>query len=109
PASASQPQGVHGPSQVVDPHFAWIDAHWFGIPLRDYVLYELHVGTFSSEGTFDGVIPRLDALKDLGVTAIELMPVAQFPGERNWGYDGVFLFAPQHSYGGTEGLKRLEN
>ncbi len=109
PASRSQPQGVHGPSQVVDPAFAWTDQHWFGIPLRDYVLYELHVGTFSAEGTFEGVIPYLDELKELGVTAIELMPLAQFPGERNWGYDGVFLFAPQNSYGGAQGLKRLVN
>lgn len=109
PASRSQPEGVHGPSQVTDPSFAWSDLPWFGIPLRDYVLYELHVGTFSAQGTFDGVIPHLDGLKELGITAIELMPVAQFPGARNWGYDGVFLFAPQHSYGGAPGLKRLVN
>src|SRR5439155_1521115 len=81
------------PSAVVDPAFAWEDADWFGRPLCDYVLYELHVGTFTPEGTFDAIIPHLDGLRDLGVTAIELMPVAQFPGTRNWGYDGVYPFA----------------
>jgi maltooligosyltrehalose trehalohydrolase len=109
PASRCQPQGVHGPSQVVDPHFPWDDGHWSGLPLRDYVIYELHVGIFTPEGTFDAVIPYLDELKDLGLTALELMPVAQFPGGRNWGYDGVFPFAVQNSYGGPEGLKRLVN
>jgi len=108
PASRCQPQGVHGPSQVVDRSgFRWEAADWRGLPLEAYILYELHVGTFSTAGTFDAVIPRLDALRDLGVTAIELMPVAQFPGSRNWGYDGVYPFAVQHSYGGPEGLKRL--
>lgn len=109
PASRCQAQGVHGPSQVVDGQFAWEDERWFGVPLRDYVLYELHVGTFSPEGTFDGIMSQLDVLKELGVTALELMPIAQFPGDRNWGYDGVFLFAPQYSYGGPLGLKRLVN
>ena len=109
PASRFQPQGVHGPSQVVDPRFPWDDGHWSGLPLRDYVIYELHVGTFTPEGTFDAVIPYLDELKELGLTALELMPVAQFPGGRNWGYDGVFPFAVQNSYGGPEGLKRLVN
>jgi maltooligosyltrehalose trehalohydrolase len=109
PASRFQPQGVHGPSQVIDSDFAWQDDDWSGIPLRDYILYELHVGTFTTEGTFDAVIPQLDALKELGITAIELMPVAQFPGSRNWGYDGVYLFAVQDSYGGPDGLKRLVN
>ncbi len=109
PASRWQPQGVHGPSRIPDPRFAWTDQAWFGLPLRDYVLYELHVGTFSHEGTFDGVIGHLSALKDLGITAIELMPVAQFPGSRNWGYDGVCPFAVQDSYGGPAGLKRLVN
>lgn len=107
PVSRSQPQGVHGPSQVVDPHFAWGDRHWFGLRLEDYILYELHVGTFTPEGTFDGIIPHLDALKEVGITAVELMPVAQFPGNRNWGYDGVYPFAVQNSYGGPEGLRRL--
>lgn len=109
PASRFQPQGVHGPSGVVDPRFPWNDDHWCGPPLRDYIIYELHVGLFSPEGTFEAVIPRLDELKELGITAIELMPVAQFPGTRNWGYDGVYPFAVQNSYGGPEGLKRLVN
>ena len=107
PASKFQPEGVHGPSQVIDPHFVWEELHWSGIPLSHYVLYELHVGTFTAQGTFDAIVPHLDELKDLGITAIELMPVAQFPGERNWGYDGVYPFAVQNSYGGPEGLKRL--
>ena len=107
PASRFQPQGVHGPSQVVDNQFPWRDGHWCGLPLRDYIIYELHVGTFSPEGTFEAVIPYLDELKDLGITAIEVMPVAQFPGGRNWGYDGVFPFAVQNTYGGPDGLKKL--
>ncbi len=109
PASRFQPQGVHGPSQVVDPRFPWEDDSWCGIPIWDYVIYELHVGLFTPEGTFEAIIPHLDELKDLGITAIELMPVAQFPGVRNWGYDGVYPFAVQNSYGGPEGLKRLVN
>ncbi len=107
PASRFQPEGVHGPSAVVDPGFDWTDRCWFGIPLADYVTYELHVGTFSRSGTFDGIIPHLDDLKSLGITAVELMPVAQFPGDRNWGYDGVYPFAAQESYGGPDGLRRL--
>ncbi len=106
PASRCQPQGVHGPSQVVDPAFDWRE-EWPGLPLQDYILYELHVGTFTPDGTFDAIIPRLPYLRELGVTAIEIMPVAQFPGARNWGYDGVYPFAVQASYGGGEGLKRL--
>jgi len=109
PASRYQPQDVHGPSQVVDDAFTWADHDWRGLPWPHYVLYELHVGTFTREGTFDGIIPYLDTLQELGVTAVELMPVAQFPGSRNWGYDGVYPFAVQHSYGGPEGLKRLVN
>ncbi|MBE0604550.1 MAG: malto-oligosyltrehalose trehalohydrolase, partial [Deltaproteobacteria bacterium] len=108
PASRRQPQGVHGPSMVVDPGaFPPGDRGWRGIPLSSYILYELHVGTYTAEGTFDAVIPRLDSLAELGITAVELMPVAQFPGERNWGYDGVYPFAVQESYGGPEGLARL--
>ncbi|MBI5342924.1 MAG: malto-oligosyltrehalose trehalohydrolase [Deltaproteobacteria bacterium] len=108
PASRFQPQGVHGPSQVVDPGtFPSANRLWPGIPLEAYILYELHVGTFTPEGTFEAVIPRLDALKDLGITAIELMPVAQFPGSRNWGYDGTYPFAAQNSYGGPKGLAGL--
>ena len=110
PASRFQPQGVHGPSQVVDTQaFAWGDGGWSGLPLENYLIYELHVGTFTPEGTFDGVIPHLDELKELGITVVELMPVAQFPGARNWGYDGVYPFAVQASYGGPDGLKRLIN
>jgi len=109
PASRFQPQGVHGPSEVVSPHFEWEDAGWTGLPLQEYTIYELHVGTFTPEGTFDAVIPYLDELRELGITAIELMPVAQFPGARNWGYDGVYPFAVQNSYGGPQGLKRLVN
>jgi maltooligosyltrehalose trehalohydrolase len=108
PASRYQPDGVHEASQVVDPGlFSWQDDGWSGIPLEQYVIYELHVGTFTREGTFEAVIPLLDYLLDLGVTALELMPVSQFPGDRGWGYDGVCPFAPQNSYGGPGGLKLL--
>ena len=107
PASRFQPEDVHGPSSVVAPEFGWRDSGWSGLPIERFVFYELHVGTFSPEGTFEAVIPWLDELSGLGITAIELMPVAQFPGSRNWGYDGVYLFAPQNSYGGPAGLKRL--
>ncbi len=109
PASRFQPHGVHGPSQVMDSRFSWQDQQWRGIGLKDYIIYEVHVGTFTPEGTFDAMISYLDELKELGVTALELMPVNQFPGEKNWGYDGVQLFAVQNSYGGPEGLKRLVN
>ncbi len=108
PVSRSQPDGVDRPSAVLFPdRFAWDEGDWRGIDRADLVFYELHVGTFTAEGTFDAVIPRLPALIELGITAIELMPVAQFPGETSWGYDGVFPFAVQASYGGPEGLKRL--
>ena len=107
PASRSQPEGVHGPSEVVDLTFAWNDRHWESPDLADLVIYELHVGAFTKAGTFEGVIDHLGELADLGVTAIELMPIAQFPGSRNWGYDGVFPFAPQSTYGGPAGLQRL--
>ncbi|MEX0803842.1 MAG: malto-oligosyltrehalose trehalohydrolase [Candidatus Binatia bacterium] len=107
PASKFQPRGVHGPSQVVDRSFAWTDSHWFGLPLQRYIVYELHVGTYTAEGAFEAIIPHLTQLKELGVTALELMPVAQFPGDRNWGYDGAYPFAVQNSYGGPAGLKRL--
>jgi maltooligosyltrehalose trehalohydrolase len=107
PASRYQPDGVHAASAVVGEDFEWHDEGWEGIPLEDYVVYELHVGTFTSEGTFDAVIPHLDRLKELGVTAVELLPVAQFPGARNWGYDGVYAGAAQSSYGGPRALKRL--
>jgi maltooligosyltrehalose trehalohydrolase len=108
PMSRHQPKGLRGPSRVVDPSaFAWTDHGWKGVPLEDLVLYELHVGTFSEEGTFEGVIPHLRALREVGVTAIELMPVSEFPGVRGWGYDGVYLQAPHHAYGGPDGLRRL--
>ena len=107
PASHYQPEGVHGPSEVVDLSFQWDDTHWTGLDLADYVIYEIHVGTFTGPGTFEAVIPHLDQLCELGVTVVELMPIAQFPGDRNWGYDGAFPFAVQNSYGGPEGLKAL--
>ncbi|MCE5186059.1 MAG: hypothetical protein LLF76_08045 [Planctomycetaceae bacterium] len=108
PASHFQPEGVHGPSQIVDhTAFQWTDSDWNGPRQEQMIFYEIHVGTFTPEGTFDGVIERLTALRDLGITAVELMPVAQFPQERNWGYDGVYPFAVQASYGGPDGLKRL--
>jgi maltooligosyltrehalose trehalohydrolase len=107
PASRSQPDGVHGASEVVGERFAWRDEGWLGMRLEDCILYELHAGTFTPQGTFAGVIRRLRGLKELGVAAIELMPVAQFPGSRSWGYAGVYPFAVQSSYGGPGGLKRL--
>jgi maltooligosyltrehalose trehalohydrolase len=108
PVSRFQPEGVHGPSVVVDPtRFPWTDAEFRGHALADLVFYELHVGTFTTGGTFEAVIPHLPQLVDLGVTALELMPVAEFPGSRNWGYDGVHLYAPQSTYGGPRGLRRL--
>ncbi|MEZ2335306.1 malto-oligosyltrehalose trehalohydrolase [Mucilaginibacter sp. RCC_168] len=104
-----QPE-VHGASKAFDLNeFVWKDQHWQNIPLEEYIIYELHTGTFSVEGTFDGIAEKLDYLQSLGITAIELMPVAQFPGERNWGYDGVFPFAVQESYGGPFDLQRLVN
>jgi maltooligosyltrehalose trehalohydrolase len=108
PHSRFQPEGVHGHSVVVDPtEFGWTDQGFRGHEAAALVLYELHVGTYTAAGTFEAMIPHLGALRDLGVTAIELMPVAEFPGSRNWGYDGVHLFAPQSTYGGPRGLRRL--
>jgi maltooligosyltrehalose trehalohydrolase len=110
PASRFQPEGVHGPSQLVDlADFRWGDDGWTPPDLEKSVFYELHVGTFTPDGTFDAVIAHLDGLKRLGVTTIELMPIAQFPGARNWGYDGTYVYAVQNSYGGPEGLHRLVN
>ena len=108
PASLSQPEGVHSWSQVID-HGAhtWQDNSWKGRELANMVIYELHVGTFTPQGTFEAVIEKLDHLIELGVNTIEIMPVAQFPGNRNWGYDGVYPFAAQNSYGGVTGLKKL--
>jgi len=108
PASRWQPEGIHRPSAVFTPAgFEWTDHSWKGVPREELVIYELHVGTFTPEGTFDAIVPRLPQLVELGVTAIELLPVAEFPGTRNWGYDGVHPFAVQHSYGGPQGLQRL--
>jgi maltooligosyltrehalose trehalohydrolase len=108
PASRFQPQGVHGPSEVIDPDaFAWSDGSWNGVPLERLTLYELHVGGFTRAGTFEATLERLPQLAELGVSAIELMPVADFPGQRNWGYDGVALFAPARAYGRPDDLRRL--
>jgi maltooligosyltrehalose trehalohydrolase len=108
PASQYQPKGVHGPSQTIDHSlFQWNDVDWKGIQLEELIIYELHVGLFTPEGTFDAIIPRLDELKEIGINALELMPVTQFPGNRNWGYDGVYPYAVQNSYGGPGGLKKL--
>ena len=108
PRSPWQPHGVHGPSRTVDHDaFAWATDSWSPFHLPSAVLYELHVGTFTPEGTFEAAIGRLDHLVALGVTAVELLPVNEFPGARGWGYDGVDLYAPHHAYGGPDGLKRL--
>jgi maltooligosyltrehalose trehalohydrolase len=119
PASQFQPEGVHGVSAVVNHQFDWSDRTWQGVPLESMIIYELHVGTFTPEGTFAAIIPRLKDLRELGVNAIELMPIAQYPGNhppqektqehdyRNWGYDGTYLYGVQNSYGGPEGLKQL--
>ncbi len=108
PASRFQPQGVHGPSQVVDPReFVWSDGAWRGVGPSQLVLYELHVGTFTPEGTFRAIVERLPYLQELGVTALQLMPVADFPGDRNWGYDGVALFAPARCYGTPDDLRAM--
>lgn len=109
PASKFQPEGVHGPSEIVDPNYEWKDQSWKNIPLGDMIIYELHPGTFTNSGDFEGIISKLSYLKDLGINAIELMPVAQFPGVRNWGYDGAYPFAVQNSYGGPFNLKKLVN
>jgi maltooligosyltrehalose trehalohydrolase len=108
PVSRFLPEGVHGRTEIVDPNaFAWTDARWGGIPLKDYIIYELHVGTFTTEGTFDAAIEKLAYLKRLGITVVEVMPVAAFPGARNWGYDGVSPYAVQESYGGPAAFKRF--
>ncbi|WP_119459238.1 malto-oligosyltrehalose trehalohydrolase [Rhodospirillaceae bacterium SYSU D60014] len=108
PASRFQPDDIHGPSEVIDPAaFDWQDDSWRGRPWEETVLYELHVGTFTEQGTYDGLAQHLDHLVDLGVTAIELMPLSEAPGARNWGYDGVYPFAPERRYGRPEDLKRF--
>lgn len=108
PASRAQPRGVHGPSQVVDAgRFSWKSRDWPGLALEDTTVYELHVGTFTTAGTFAAAAERLPEIQDLGVSAVELMPIAAFPGRRNWGYDGVDLFAPVSAYGEPDDLRRL--
>jgi maltooligosyltrehalose trehalohydrolase len=110
PASRFQPDGVHGPSAVIDTStFCWTDGDFSAPPLKETIIYELHVGTFTSEGTFNAAIPRLSELSELGITTVEVMPVAQFPGARNWGYDGVYEFAAQNSYGGPAGFQEFVN
>ncbi len=108
PYSRSQPEGPHGPSEVIDAaSYLWHDGNWRGLTARGLTIYELHVGAYTHEGTFDALTEQLDAIAALGVRAIELMPIAEFPGARNWGYDGVNLFAPSHVYGGPKGLRNL--
>lgn len=108
PASHYQPEGVHGPSEVVDHSgYAWQDGNWKPPAFDELVIYELHIGTFTEQGTFESAIEKLELLSEVGINAIEIMPVSQFPGDRNWGYDGVYPYAVQNSYGGPEGLKKL--
>lgn len=108
PASHFQPEGVHSPSEIIDHNrFKWSDKKWNSMPLEKMIIYEMHVGTFTSRGTFEAVINKLNYIKKLGINTIEIMPVSQFPGKRNWGYDGVYLYAVQNSYGGPDGLKKL--
>ncbi len=108
PASQRQPEGIRGPSQIVDhTRFQWQDEDWRGLRQSDLVFYEIHVGTFTPGGTFEAILPRIEELRALGITALQLMPVAQFPGARNWGYDGVFPFAVQNTYGTPDDLKLL--
>ena len=108
PCSRYQPEGPHGPSLIVDPHrYQWKDRDWAGVQMQGQVIYELHVGTCTAQGTFDAAVDALDDLKGLGITLIELMPIAEFPGRWNWGYDGVGLYASAHMYGDAEALKRF--
>ncbi|HKQ39432.1 MAG TPA: alpha-amylase family glycosyl hydrolase, partial [Verrucomicrobiae bacterium] len=105
PASRFQPEGPHGPSQVVDPAaFKWTDSNWKGVP-KSQVIYEMHIGTFSKEGTYRGAMEHLPKLIDVGITTLEVMPVADFPGRFGWGYDGVNLFAPTRLYGNPDDLR----
>lgn len=109
PASVSQPEGVHYPSELIDRNFDWTDHSWKGLAMEEMIIYELHTGTFTLAGTFKGIQERLDYLVDLGINTIEIMPIAQFSGNHNWGYDGVFVFAAQNSYGTAKDLKSLIN
>lgn len=108
PVSRALPRGVHGPTEIVDANsFVWTDENWRGLHLRDCIFYETHVGTYTASGTFEGMIEKLSHIKDLGVNCIEIMPIAQFPGRWNWGYDGASLYTPFSGYGGARGLKTL--
>lgn len=108
PCSRFQPRGVHGPSLLVDPNaFQWSDTNWPGVGIERQVIYELHIGTFTPEGTFDAAATKFEYLRDLGITVLEVMPIAECPGRRNWGYDGVQLYAPYHVYGDHEAFKRF--
>lgn len=109
PASRYQPQGVHGPSALVDPHYNWTDEGWKGLDLNAMILYEIHTGTFTPQQNFKGIMTRLSYLRSLGINAIEIMPIAQFPGHRNWGYDGVYPYAVHNTYGTPNDLKALVN
>jgi maltooligosyltrehalose trehalohydrolase len=109
PASRYQPEGVHGPSQVINTEFQWSDRGFKTLPVAEMIIYELHTGSFTTDNTFDGIKNKITYLKELGINAIEIMPVAQFPGYRNWGYDGVYPFAVQNTYGGPVKLKELVN
>jgi maltooligosyltrehalose trehalohydrolase len=109
PASVSQPDGVHGSSEIIRSNFNWTDQDWKGKSLDELIMYEIHTGTFSEEGTFDAIVSKLPYFKELGINAIELMPIAQFPGDRNWGYDGVYPFAIHPCYGNASSLKNLVN
>lgn len=107
PASVSQPDGVFHSSEIIDKTFGWTDTQWKGLTMKELIIYELHIGTFTQEGTLQALIGKLDYLQELGISAIELMPIAQFSGNHNWGYDGVFSFAVHHSYGTAQDLKAL--
>lgn len=105
--SRSQPEGVHARSEVIDPGFAWTDQDWRGVPAEKAIIYEIHVGTYTPEGTWEALTRQLPAIRDLGVTVVEIMPVSEFPGDRNWGYDGVYHFAPAHPYGRPDDMRRF--
>ncbi len=108
PASRFQPDGPHGPSQIIDPKaFRWTDGSWRGVALEHQVIYEMHIGTFTPQGTWAGAIEQLEELAAIGITVIEVMPVADFPGSFGWGYDGVNLFAPTHLYGAPDDMRRF--
>lgn len=109
PASRYQPSGVNGPSSVINSYYSWTDENWPGIELEGQIIYEVHIGTFTLEGTFQAAIQKLDYLLELGITVIELMPLNEFPGHFGWGYDGIFLFAPYHSYGSVSDVKAFVN